>query len=48
MSSFASGAVFGAALLGASLHQPAAISSQVKLEDWHLLQAFLTATSTSA
>ncbi|KAL2208695.1 hypothetical protein CC79DRAFT_1366904 [Sarocladium strictum] len=43
-----SGAAFGAALLAAGFHQPVAIISQLRLENFHMVQAFITATASSA
>jgi hypothetical protein len=43
-----SGAAFGAALLAAGFHQPAAIISQMRLENFHMVQVFITATASSA
>ncbi|KAG6242786.1 hypothetical protein E4U24_005614 [Claviceps purpurea] len=43
-----SGAAFGAAMAAAGFHDPAAVLSQLKLEDWHMGQAFLAATAASA
>ncbi|KAK0391270.1 hypothetical protein NLU13_0771 [Sarocladium strictum] len=42
------GAAYGAALLAAGFHQPVAVLSQFRLENFHMLQAFLTATASSA
>ncbi|TGJ87780.1 hypothetical protein E0Z10_g991 [Xylaria hypoxylon] len=48
--SLLSGAVFGAALAATGMYQPSVIVSQMKLENWHMVQTFLTgsAASTSA
>ncbi|KAJ2892776.1 hypothetical protein MKZ38_009382 [Zalerion maritima] len=43
-----SGATFGAALVASGVYQPSVIIGQLKLENWHMLQAFLTATASSA
>lgn len=48
MASFVSGAAFGAAMLAAGFHQSSVVISQLKLENWHMFQAFLTATASSA
>lgn len=48
MAAFISGATFGAAMLAAGFHQPSIVISQLKLENWHMVQAFLTATASSA
>ncbi|KAK3939826.1 hypothetical protein QBC46DRAFT_387065 [Diplogelasinospora grovesii] len=42
------GAAFGAALTAAGVYQPAVIVSQLRLENWHMIQAFLTAAAGSA
>ncbi|KAL8408494.1 hypothetical protein RB594_007073 [Gaeumannomyces avenae] len=42
-----SGAAFGAALTAAGVYQPAVITSQLKLQNWHMMQSFLTATAGS-
>ncbi|KAG5994247.1 hypothetical protein E4U52_001305 [Claviceps spartinae] len=43
-----SGAAFGAAMAAAGFYDPAAVVSQLKLENWHMGQAFLAATAASA
>jgi hypothetical protein len=43
----ASGAAFGAALVASGVHQPATIISQLKLENFHMLESFLTGAATS-
>ncbi|KAG6077310.1 hypothetical protein E4U16_004785 [Claviceps sp. LM84 group G4] len=43
-----SGAAFGVAMAAAGFHDPAAVVSQLKLENWHMGQAFLAATAASA
>ncbi|KAH6690359.1 YeeE/YedE family protein [Plectosphaerella plurivora] len=43
-----SGLGFGAALVAAGVYQPGIIIKQLKLEDWHMIQAFLAATASSA
>ncbi|KJZ79209.1 hypothetical protein HIM_01360 [Hirsutella minnesotensis 3608] len=48
MASLFSGAVFGAAMTAAGFHNPAVILAQMRFENWHMLQAFLTATACSA
>jgi hypothetical protein len=45
---FLSGAAFGAATMGASFHNPAIVIAQMKGENWHMAQAFLAATASSA
>lgn len=42
------GAAFGAALTASGVDQPAVILGQLKWENYHMLQAFLTATAASA
>ncbi|CAH0021264.1 unnamed protein product [Clonostachys rhizophaga] len=48
MASFISGAAFGAAMFAAGFHHPSVIVAQLKFENFHMIQAFLTATATSA
>ncbi|KAK4080691.1 hypothetical protein Trihar35433_1796 [Trichoderma harzianum] len=45
---FLSGAAFGAAMMAASFHNPAIVIAQMKWENFHMAQAFLAATATSA
>jgi len=45
--SLLSGAAFGAALVAAGVYKPSVIISQVKFENYHMLQAFLAATASS-
>ncbi|KAI1118875.1 hypothetical protein F5Y14DRAFT_183274 [Nemania sp. NC0429] len=45
--SFLSGAAFGAALAATGIYQPTVIISQMKLENWHMVQTFLTASGAS-
>ncbi|KAK1767989.1 YeeE/YedE family protein [Phialemonium atrogriseum] len=42
------GAAFGASLVASGVFQPSVILSQFRLENWHMTQAFLTATASSA
>lgn len=42
------GAAFGAALTASGVYQPSVIVSQLKLQNWHMIQTFLTAAATSA
>ncbi|KAK2023064.1 YeeE/YedE family protein [Colletotrichum zoysiae] len=42
-----SGAAFGASLVAAGVYQPSVIIAQLKLEDWHMVQAFLAAAASS-
>lgn len=44
----ASGAVFGAALVASGVYLPSVILSQLKWDNCHMLQAFLTATAASS
>ncbi|KAI1436701.1 hypothetical protein GGR50DRAFT_185137 [Xylaria sp. CBS 124048] len=44
---FASGAAFGAALTATGMQQPSVIIAQMKLENWHMVQTFLTASGAS-
>ncbi|KAK7427412.1 hypothetical protein QQZ08_006018 [Neonectria magnoliae] len=48
MATLLSGAVFGAATVAAGVAYPSVIISQLKFEDWHMLQTFLGATASSA
>lgn len=43
-----SGAAFGAALVTSGVYQPSVIVGQLRLENWHMIQAFLTAAASSA
>lgn len=45
---FLSGASFGAAMLAAGFHYPSIVVSQLKFDNWHMIQAFMTATAGSA
>ncbi|KAI8635333.1 hypothetical protein F5Y19DRAFT_7632 [Xylariaceae sp. FL1651] len=47
LDAFVSGTVFGAALAATGMYQPAVILSQMKLENWHMVQTFLIASGTS-
>ncbi|EFQ27616.1 YeeE/YedE family protein [Colletotrichum graminicola] len=42
-----SGAAFGASLVAAGVYQPSVIIAQLKFEDWHMIQAFVTAMASS-
>ncbi|KAM0325523.1 hypothetical protein ACHAQA_007510 [Verticillium albo-atrum] len=42
-----SGVAFGAALTAAGVYHPAVITSQLKFENWHMIQAFLAAAASS-
>lgn len=48
MATLLSGAAFGAAMVAAGLHQPSIVVSQMKFENWHMVQTFLAATASSA
>lgn len=48
MNTLVTGAAFGAALTAAGVYQPSVILSQLKFENWHMMQAFLTAAASSA
>jgi uncharacterized membrane protein YedE/YeeE len=48
LTSMAAGAVFGAALTASLVYQPAIIIGQMQMRNSHMLQAFLTASGTSA
>jgi len=48
MENLLSGATFGAALTASGVYQPSVIISQLKFENFHMLQAFLTACAGSA
>jgi hypothetical protein len=41
------GALFGAALAAAGVYSPATIIGQMRLQDFHMLKVFLTATGSS-
>ncbi|KAI0512513.1 hypothetical protein F5B22DRAFT_305580 [Xylaria bambusicola] len=45
--SLLSGASFGAALAASGMYEPTVILSQMKLENWHMVQTFLTASAAS-
>jgi hypothetical protein len=47
MTGLLSGAALGAAMLTAGFHHPSIVISQLKFENFHMFQAFLTATATS-
>ena len=48
MNTLVTGAAFGAALTVSGVYQPSVIVSQLKFENWHMIQAFLTAAASSA
>ncbi|KAI1274375.1 hypothetical protein F5Y07DRAFT_401461 [Xylaria sp. FL0933] len=45
--SLLSGTAFGAALAATGMYEPNVILSQMKLENWHMVQTFLTASAAS-
>ncbi|KAI0457688.1 hypothetical protein F5B21DRAFT_68583 [Xylaria acuta] len=47
LDSFLSGAAFGAALTFSGMYQPTVILSQMRLENWHMIQTFLAASGAS-
>lgn len=47
MGTILSGATFGAAMIAAGFYNPAVVISQLKFENWHMVQAFLAATASS-
>ncbi|KAI0107478.1 hypothetical protein GGR51DRAFT_515653 [Nemania sp. FL0031] len=47
LDAFLSGAAFGAALTATGMYQPSVIVSQMKLENWHMVQTFLIASGAS-
>lgn len=42
------GAAFGASMMAAGFYDPAVVIAQLKFENWHMFQAFLAATASSA
>lgn len=48
MDTLACGATFGAALAASGVHSPHVIVSQLTLENFHMLESFLTAAASSA
>ncbi|KAI1828691.1 hypothetical protein F4861DRAFT_14542 [Xylaria intraflava] len=44
---FVSGAAFGAALTATGMYQPGVIQAQMRLENWHMVETFLTASGAS-
>ena len=42
------GAVFGAALTASRVYLPSVIINQMRLQDFHMLEVFLTASAASA
>ncbi|OAA52908.1 hypothetical protein ISF_09186 [Cordyceps fumosorosea ARSEF 2679] len=47
MATVLAGASFGAAMIAAGFHNPAVVVSQLRFENWHMVQAFLAATASS-
>ncbi|KAJ3558379.1 hypothetical protein NPX13_g9718 [Xylaria arbuscula] len=47
LDSLLSGAAFGAALTASGMYEPSVILSQMRLENWHMVQTFLTASAAS-
>lgn len=48
LTNLVSGALFGAALMSAGVYSPHVIIGQMKLENFHMLKAFLAASASSA
>jgi hypothetical protein len=48
LKSVASGAIFGAAVTAAGVYSPSVIIAQMKLEDFHMMKAFVAASASSA
>jgi hypothetical protein len=48
LKSVVSGAIFGAAVTAAGVYSPSVIISQMKLEDFHMMKAFIAASASSA
>ncbi|KAK1752060.1 hypothetical protein QBC47DRAFT_64361 [Echria macrotheca] len=48
MNNLVAGAAFGAALTASGVYQPSVILSQLKFENFHMIQTFLTAAASSA
>ncbi|KAB5535328.1 hypothetical protein GE09DRAFT_1291443 [Coniochaeta sp. 2T2.1] len=47
MATILTGLAFGASLVASGVYQPSVILGQLNLTNWHMIQAFLTATATS-
>jgi hypothetical protein len=43
-----SGAIFGAAVTAAGVYAPSVIIAQMKLQDFHMMKAFVAASASSA
>ncbi|OIW28389.1 YeeE/YedE family protein [Coniochaeta ligniaria NRRL 30616] len=48
MATILTGLAFGASLVASGVYQPSVILGQLSLDNWHMIQAFLTATATSS
>ena len=48
MATLLTGAAFGAAMLASGFHHPSVVISQLRFDNWHMFQAFITATAASA
>lgn len=48
LAEYAAGATFGAALFASGVYSPAVITAQLRLNDFHMMKAFLTASAVSA
>lgn len=48
MDTIVTGAAFGASLASSNMYQPYLIASQFTLQQWNMVQTFLTATGFSA
>lgn len=48
MATILTGLAFGASLVASGVYQPSVILGQLDLSNWHMIQAFLTATATSS
>ena len=48
MAALTSGIALGAAMVAGGFTQPVVVSSQMRLEDWTLVQALTTAAASSA
>lgn len=48
MATILTGLAFGASLVASGVYQPSVILGQLSLENWHMIQSFLTATATSS
>ncbi len=47
MATVLTGLAFGASLVASGVYQPSVILGQLDLSNWHMIQAFLTATAAS-